>query len=53
VDGAVFYRINDHLEAQLNVDNIFDERYFATAHSDNNITPGLPASVRLALHTRF
>lgn len=53
VDGAVFFTLNDHFEAQLNVENLFDEEYFATAHNDNNITPGSPTAVRVGLTTRF
>jgi catecholate siderophore receptor len=53
VDGAVFFRVNEHLEAQLNVENVLDEAYFATAHNDNNITPGTPPGVRLTLNTTF
>ena len=29
VDGAVFFTLNDTFEAQLNVENLFDEDYFA------------------------
>lgn len=53
VDGAVFFTLNEHFEAQLNVENLFDEEYFGTAHNDNNITPGSPTAVRLVLATRF
>jgi len=53
VDGAVFFTLNEHLEAQLNVENLFDESYYATAHNDNNITPGSPTAVRIGVTTRF
>ena len=53
VDGAVFYRVNDRLRVQLNVENLFDEGYFATAHNDNNVTPGAPRTVRVALTAGF
>lgn len=53
VDGTVFFTLNEHFEAQLNVENLFDEEYFGTAHNDNNITPGSPTAVRLVLATRF
>ncbi len=53
VDAAVFFILNDHFEAQLNVENLFDEEYFGTAHNDNNITPGSPTAVRVGLMTRF
>ncbi|MFT3828460.1 MAG: TonB-dependent siderophore receptor [Opitutaceae bacterium] len=52
-DLAVFYRINDHLRAQVNVENVLDRRYSATAHSNNNITPGSPRAVRVGVTTAF
>jgi catecholate siderophore receptor len=53
VDAALFFRLNEHLEAQVNVENLFDRRYYATAHNDNNITPGSPIAVRLGLRARL
>jgi catecholate siderophore receptor len=53
VDGAVFFTFNEHFEAQLNIENLFDEEYFGTAHNDNNITPGSPTAARVMLTTRF
>lgn len=53
VDAGVYYKLNDNLEAQVNVENLFDETYWSTAHNDNNITPGSPRAVRVTLTTRF
>lgn len=53
VDGAVFYRVNPQLRLQLNVENLFDRKYYASAHNDNNITPGAPRSLKLSLHAGF
>ena len=53
VDAAVFYTIGRGVRAQVNVENLFDERYFASAHSNTNITPGSPRAVRVTLTTRF
>ena len=50
VDGALFVSITDALRAQLNVENLLDTRYFPTAHSNNNIMPGSPRTVRITLH---
>lgn len=52
-DAAIFYRINNRFRAQLNVENIFDREYYATAHSNNNITPGSPTALRVSLTTKF
>jgi catecholate siderophore receptor len=53
VDGAVFYAVTDRVELQLNVENLLDEDYFASAHSNNNIAPGAPRSFRIGLTTQF
>jgi catecholate siderophore receptor len=53
VDGAVFYRFSKQYRVQLNVENLFDKKYWASAHNDNNITPGAPRSVKLSLFASF
>jgi catecholate siderophore receptor len=53
VDGALFVNLTRTLSAQVNVENIFDERYFASSHGNNNILPGSPRALRVALTTRF
>jgi catecholate siderophore receptor len=47
LDGAAFYSINDNIRLQLNVENVLDEEYYASAHSNNNIMPGSPRAYRL------
>ncbi|MGH9147468.1 MAG: TonB-dependent receptor, partial [Vicinamibacterales bacterium] len=53
VDSGIFFNLNSKFQAQLNVENLFDEDYYASAHSNTNITPGSPRAVRVALTTRF
>jgi catecholate siderophore receptor len=53
VDAALTYAITETVEAQLNVENLLDEEYWGTAHSDNNITPGSPTAARVTLRARF
>jgi catecholate siderophore receptor len=53
VDAALYLRLADGVEAQLNVENLFDENYFPTAHNDNNITPGAQRSVRGTVRFSF
>lgn len=53
VDAAIFYRIADGIEAQLNVENLLGADYYAVAHNDNNITPGAPTNVRLTVKFGF
>ncbi|MGL4540946.1 MAG: TonB-dependent siderophore receptor, partial [Polymorphobacter sp.] len=53
VDAALYASIGFGIEAQLNIENLFDSGYFATAHNDNNITPGGPVAARFTLSKRF
>lgn len=53
VDAALFFALSNEVELQLNIENLFNEEYWATAHNDNNITPGSPTSARLTSRTRF
>ena len=53
IDAAIFVRLNDHLRAQINVENLFDKRYAATSHGDNNILPGSPRAARVSLDVSF
>jgi catecholate siderophore receptor len=51
-DGALFLRLTSLLGAQVNVENLTDERYYATSHGNNNIMPGASRTVRVSLTTR-
>jgi catecholate siderophore receptor len=53
VDGGLFLTLSPAFCAQLNVENVLNDRYFAAAHSNSNITPGSPRAVTLGLSTRF
>jgi catecholate siderophore receptor len=53
LDGAIYYRVNDNVDVQLNVENLLDTHYFVYAHSNTNISPGSPISARLAMNVRF
>jgi catecholate siderophore receptor len=53
LDGAVFVRLSPALRAQVNIENLTDERYFPTSHGSNNIMPGAPRSVRASLVAAF
>jgi catecholate siderophore receptor len=46
IDAAVFGRFNKNVRWQINVENLFDQGYIATADGNNNITPGSPRAVR-------
>jgi catecholate siderophore receptor len=53
LDAAIFYKVNDDTRVQLNVENMSNERYWFTAHNDDNITPGSGVLARLTVSTRF
>ena len=53
LDVAAYYSPLAKVRLQVNVENLLDREYHATAHSNNNITPGSPRAVRFALTTRF
>jgi catecholate siderophore receptor len=52
-DAGVYARIDDHWRAQLNIENIFNKGYFASADGNNNISPGQGRTVRLRATYRF
>jgi catecholate siderophore receptor len=53
VDAAAYYKLMRGIEAQINVENIFGADYFPTAHSDNNIAPGAPRTIKAQLRFGF
>jgi catecholate siderophore receptor len=53
VDAALFYKLGRDYRLQLNVENLFDKRYWASANSDSNITPGSPRALRLTVAAKF
>jgi catecholate siderophore receptor len=53
VDGAAYVTVSRHLRGQVNVENVLNRRYHASANGNNNIAPGSPRAVRLVLTTAF
>ncbi len=54
VDSAVYYAFRDgKSRLALNVENLFDKKYFPTVDGNNNISPGSPRAARLTLLTSF
>jgi catecholate siderophore receptor len=53
VDAAVFVNLTRAVAAQMNMENMFDAGYYAFSNNNNNITPGSPRALRVALTTRF
>ena len=53
VDAAVYRKIYEHGRVQLNVENIFDKGYWATADGNNNLSPGQPRTFRVMAIAKF
>ena len=53
VDAAAFWSAPRALRAQVNVENVFNVAYFASAHNNTNILPGSPRAIKLAVTARF
>ena len=52
-DAAVYAKLNENWRMQLNVENIFNKGYWATADGNNNISPGQPRTFRLTAIAKF
>ena len=52
-DAALYWTLNPMLQLQLNVENLANKRYFASAHSNSNISPGAPRSAWVSLNYHF
>ncbi len=52
-DVATFFSLTDSIRLQANLENLTDTTYFPTAHSNNNILPGAPRTLRLGLVASF
>lgn len=52
VDAVVYYRIRGYRIA-INVENVFNAKYYPTANGDNNISPGAPRSIQVGLGASF
>ena len=52
-DTALYLKINEMWRAQLNVENLFNKGYWASADGNNNISPGLPRTFRVSTIASF
>jgi catecholate siderophore receptor len=53
VDAAVYAKINETWKAQINIENVFNKGYWASADGNNNISPGQPRTIRLSATATF
>jgi catecholate siderophore receptor len=47
VDMALYNKISPTFRWQVNAENVFNQKYYATADGNNNISPGSPRAVRV------
>jgi catecholate siderophore receptor len=52
-DAGVFATIDEHWKAQLNIENILNTGYWATADGNNNISPGQGRTIRVKLTAKL
>jgi catecholate siderophore receptor len=52
-DGGLYFTPTDAVRAQINFENILNQRYYPLANGNNNITPGAPRSVRVSVTSSF
>jgi catecholate siderophore receptor len=53
VDAAFYARLNKHVRAQVNIENLFDTNYIASVQNNNNLSPGSPTAVRASIVANF
>jgi catecholate siderophore receptor len=53
VDAALYLKINQTWSGQLNVENIFNTGYWASADGNNNISPGQGRTFRVVARAKF
>jgi catecholate siderophore receptor len=53
VDAALYLKIDKTWSAQLNVENIFDKGYWASADGNNNLSPGQGRTFRVLARAKF
>ncbi len=51
VDAAAFLSLTKRLRLQVNIENIFDNRYYINADNNTNISPGSPRTLRIGVTT--
>lgn len=52
-DAALYWTVNPSIQLQLNIENLTNKRYFASAHNNNNISPGAPRSAYLSVNFSY
>jgi catecholate siderophore receptor len=53
VDAALYWSFGARWRAQMNVENIFNRKYFLNADSNTNLSPGSPRALHSGLTAKF
>ena len=53
LDAALFFDVSDRFALQINAENLTNESYFPSAHTDNNISTGEPFNVKATARIKF
>lgn len=53
VDAAFYARLSKMVRMQVNIENIFNTKYIASVHNNNNMLPGSPIVARASLIIKF
>lgn len=53
VDAALYAQLSRQVRAQVNIENIFNTKYIASVHNNNNLLPGSPIAARATLTINF
>lgn len=52
-DAAVYYKPTNNVQLQVNIENLFDKKYYAFADNNTNITPGSPIAANAVVSVKF
>ena len=53
VDGGLFFKVNERISGQVNIENLLGANYYVSASNNNNIMPGSPRAAYLTLNANF
>ena len=53
VDGGLFFKVNERISGQVNIENLLGARYYVSASNNNNIMPGSPRAAYLTINAKF
>ena len=53
VDFGVYYKLENGMDVQINIENLFDELYFPHSHSTHQASVGEPFNARVSVRKQF